>query len=56
VLGADALKAGLSAEYALPVGKGVSLALCAGGSYLFAAATLGPLHRWAATGAIKLYF
>ena len=56
VLGADALKAGLSAEYALPVGKGVSLAFCADGSYLFAAATLGPLHRWAAAGAIKLYF
>ncbi len=56
VLGADLLRGSLSAEFAIALGKGLSLALAAEGSYLAASSDIGPLSRWVAEGAVKLYF
>lgn len=56
VLGADLLKGSLSAEFAFALGKGLSLAFAAEGSYLAAASDIGPLSRWTAAGAVKMYF
>ena len=63
ILSADRLQAGLEMEYAFNVAKGVSLALCAQGSFLTAscdwayeASGIAHRHRGNALGGVKLYF